>query len=149
MNLWNSLEQKKIPREELSTTLFEKLGEPKTELQTNLAAEILKKIVSYYFASEPNQNWTIYSVVGYVTEIIHKRFKEGPQKGKSYYVLILGNKEKLQARQEYLKKEQWVQITKLGLLGQNLVFQYRKWITNKQVLDWYSVKKNSKTNGTN
>jgi hypothetical protein len=44
--------------------------------------------------------------VGYVAEIIHKRFKEGPQKGKSYYVLILGNKEKLQARQEYLKKEQ-------------------------------------------
>jgi hypothetical protein len=23
-----------------------------------------------------------------------------------------------------------------------LVFQYRKWITNKQVLDWYSQTKN-------
>jgi hypothetical protein len=50
------LETKKIPREELSTTLFKKLGEPKTELQTNLAQEIIKKIASYYFASEPEQN---------------------------------------------------------------------------------------------
>jgi hypothetical protein len=54
----------------------------------------------------------------------------------------LGNKEKLQAVKENLKPEQWNQIQKLGLLGQNLVFQYRKWITNKQILDWYSAKQN-------
>jgi hypothetical protein len=25
----------------------------------------------------------------------------------------------------------------MKILGQNLVFKYRKWITNKQVLDFY------------
>ena len=142
MNLWSSLEQKKITREELQPTLFKKLGEPKSELQQNLAQEILKKIISYYFTSKTEQNYTTYSVVGWVQEIIHKRFKEGPKKGQSYYVIVLGgSKEKLQAKQELLSKEKWNQITKLALLGQNLVFQYRKWITNKQVLDWYSVAK--------
>jgi hypothetical protein len=148
INLWNALEKKQITKEQLPITLFKKLGEPATELQTNLCSEIIKKIASYYFTSQEEQNWTIYSVVGWVAEIIHKRFKEGPKKGQSYYVLILGNKDmttgmkqKLQAQQENLKTEQWNQITKLGLLGQNLVFQYRKWITNKQILDWYPVPK--------
>ena len=144
-SLWNSLEQKKINREELQPTLFKKLGEPATELQQNLAQEIVKKIISYYFAETTEQNYTTYSVVGWVSEIIHKRYKEGPKKGRSYYVLILGgSKEKLQAKQELLSKEKFTQIEKLALLGQNLVFQYRKWITNKQVLDYYPVKKNSK-----
>ena len=142
MNLWNQLETKKITREELPNTLFKKLGEPKSELQTNLCQEIVKKIISYYFSSETEQNYTTYSVVGWVSEIIHKRYKEGPKKGQSYYVLILGgSKEKLQAKQELLSKEKWSQVEKLALLGQNLVFQYRKWITNKQVLDYYPVKK--------
>jgi len=141
-SLWNQLEQKQISKDQLQPTLFEKLGQPSTELQQNLCQELIKKIASYYFTETSEQNWTIYSVVGWVAEIIHKRFKEGPKKGQSYYVLILGNKEKLQACQENLKEAQWQQISKLELLGQNLVFQYRKWITNKQILDWYSMKGN-------
>jgi hypothetical protein len=50
------LENKKIPREELPTTLFKKLGQPATELQTNLAQELIKKIASYYFTTEQDQN---------------------------------------------------------------------------------------------
>ena len=141
-SLWNQLEQKQISKDQLQPTLFKKLGEPANELQTNLCQELIKKIASYYFTETPEQNWTIYSVVGWVAEIIHKRYKEGPKKGQIYYVLILGNKEKLQACQEHLKEAQWQQISKLELLGQNLVFQYRKWITNKQILDWYSQAKN-------
>ena len=152
LSLWQALEQKKITRQELPQTLFKKLGEPKNDLQQNLAQELVKKIASYYFVETPELNWTIYSTVGTVQEIIHKRYKEGPKKGQSYYVLILkdtqdmttGMRQKLQATQEHLKEEQWEQIQKLGLLGQNLVFQYRKWITNKQILGWYSVAKKPK-----
>lgn len=141
-NLWNQLETKQITKEELQPTLFKKLGEPSTELQANLAQEILKKIVSYYYQPEPETNYTIYSVVGWVAEIIHKRYKEGPKKGMSFYVIVLGNtKEKLHATQENLKPEPWSQIQKLALLGQNLVFQYRKWFSNKQVLGWYPIAK--------
>jgi hypothetical protein len=58
-------------------------------------------------------------------------------------VLILGSsKDKLQAKKELLSKEKFQQVQKLALLGQNLVFQYRKWITNKQILDWYPAKQN-------
>ena len=144
-SLWNQLESKKITREELPTTLFKKLGQPKTELQQNLAQELIKKIISYYFAETPEYNHTIYSTVGTVQEIIHKRFKEGPKTGQSYYVLILSEtKEKLQANSELLNKEQWSQITNLALLGQNLVFQYRKWFANKQILGWYLATRTSK-----
>jgi len=88
-SLWNLLASKKITREELPLTLFKKLGQPKTELQQNLAQELIKKIVSYYFAETPEYNHTIYSTVGTVQEIIHKRFKEGPKTGQSYFVLII------------------------------------------------------------
>jgi hypothetical protein len=46
-------------------------------------------------------------------------------------------KEKLQARKELLSEDKWTQVANLGILGKNLVFSYRKWITNKQVLDFY------------
>ena len=141
-SLWNQLESKKITREELPTTLFKKLGQPTTELQQNLAQELIKKIISYYFAETPEYNHTIYSTVGTVQEIIHKRFKEGPKTGQSYYVLILSEtKEKLQANSELLNKDKFSQVEKLALLGQNLVFQYRKWFANKQILDWHSMGK--------
>ena len=136
-SLWNQLETKQITREELPTTLFKKLGEPANELQANLAQEILKKIISYYYQAEPDQNYTIYSVVGWVAEIVQRKWKEGPKKGQVYYDLILGTREKLKAEPANLKPEQWSQIQKLALLGQNLVFQYRKWFSNKQVLGWY------------
>jgi hypothetical protein len=54
-------------------------------------------------------------------------------------VLKLGGagKEVLQAKKENLPEEKWTQIEKMALLGKNLVFKYKKWITNKQVLDFY------------
>ena len=144
-SLWNQLEAKQISREELQPTLFKKLGKPVSELQQNLAQELIKKIISYYFAETTEQNYTTYSVVGYVSEIIQRRWKSGPRKGKIYYDLILGgSKEKLKAEPANLKPAQWEQIQKLALLGQNLVFQYRKWITNNQVLDYYPAPKNRK-----
>jgi hypothetical protein len=111
------LEQKQISREELQPTLYKKLGEPTSELQVNLAQEILKKIISYYFVAEPEQNYTIYSVVGWVSEIVHRRYKEGPKKGQSFYVVVLGETKetrsdrdgfptKLHACQENLKDHQ-------------------------------------------
>ena len=137
-SLWNQLETKQITREELQPTLFKKLGVPSTELQANLAQELIKKIVSYYFTTPEEPNYTIYSIVGYVAEIVQRKWKEGPKKGQVYYDLILGGtREKLKAQQELLNKEQWEQIVKLALLGQNLVFQYRKWFSNKQILGWY------------
>lgn len=146
MNFWTQLENQQITREQLQPTLFKKLGEPSGELQTNLAQEILKKITSYYFAEENNNNYTTFSLFGYLTEISERKYKEGPRKGQIYYTLKLGGagKETLQARKELLPKEKWEQITKLAILGKNLVFTYRKWITNKQVLDFYPQGKGGK-----
>ena len=145
MNLWNQLETKQISREELQPTLFKKLGEPTNELQANLAQELIKKIISYYYQAEPDQNYTIYSVVGYVAEIVQRKWKEGPKKGQVYYDLILGGtREKLKAEPANLSPEKFQQIQKLALLGQNLVFQYRKWFSNKQVLGWYLATRTSK-----
>ena len=144
ISLWEQLESKKITREELQPTLFKKLGQPANELQQNLAQELIKKIVSYYYQPKPDQNYTIYSVVGWVAEIVQRKWKEGPKKGQVYYDLILGTKEKLKAEPAHLTKEQFSQIQKLALLGQNLVFQYRKWFANKQILGWYLATKTSK-----
>ena len=143
MNFWNQVEQQTITKEQLATALFKKLGQPANEIQQNLAQEILKKIASYYFASEQEQNFTTYSLVGWVNEISERKYKEGPRKGQTYYVLKLGGagKETLQARKELLAEDKWEQVKNLALLGQNLVFSYRKWITNKQVLDFYLVRK--------
>src|SRR3954454_3774606 len=105
-SLWQALEQKQITREQLPTTLFKKLGEPTTELQTNLCQELIKKIISYYFIPEQDKNYTICSVIGWVAEIIQKQRKEGPKKGQNFYVLILNSKDKLHAYQENLKTEQ-------------------------------------------
>ena len=142
MNLWNLLERKKITREQLPLTLFKKLGKPKNEFQTNLAQELIKKIISYYFAETPILNHTIYSTVGTVQSIIQRKWKEGPKKNQIYYDLILGGtKEKLKAEPNLLKKEQWEQVENLALLDQNLVFQYRKWFNNKQILGWHLLPK--------
>ena len=143
MNFWNQVEKQTISKEQLATVLFKKLGKPANEIQQNLAQEILKKIASYYFASEQEQNYTTHSLVGYLTEICERKYKEGKNKGQTYYVLKLGGagKEVLQARKELLTEDKWKQIAKLAILGKNLVFSYRKWITNKQVLDFYPVKK--------
>ncbi len=142
MNFWNQVEQQTITKEQLATVLFKKLGKPANEIQQNLAQEILKKIASYYFASEAEQNFTTYSLVGQVSEIVQRRWKEGPKKGQIYYDLILsGTRERLKAKPTNLTPEQFQQVAKLELLGQNLVFRYKKWITNKEVLGFYLVRK--------
>jgi len=143
MNFWNQVEQQTITKEQLATVLFKKLGKPANEIQQNLAQEILKKIASYYFAAETEQNYATHSLVGWVNEISERKYKEGPRKGQTFYVLKLGGagKETLQARKELLAEDKWEQVKNLALLGKNLVFSYRKWITNKQVLDFYSPEK--------
>jgi hypothetical protein len=69
--------------------------------------EIIKKINSYY-AEPKDQNFTTYSLLGFVQEVRQKKFKEGKRLGQVYYVLKLGgsNKETLQARKEDLPEEQ-------------------------------------------
>ena len=143
MNFWNQLQSKKITdREQIEKHLTKKLGQPTSEVNQNLLAEIVKKINSYY-AEPEEQNFTTYSLVGWVNEISERKYKEGKNKGQTYYVLKLGGagKEVLQARKELLDQDKWEQVAKLELLGKNLVFSYRKWITNKQVLDFYLVRK--------
>ena len=143
MNFWNQLQSQKITKEQLPQVLFKKLGQPANETQQNLAQELLKKIASYYFVSEQEQNYTTYSLVGWVNEISERKYKEGKNKGQTYYALKLGGagKEILQARKELLDEAKWNQVKSLAILGKNLVFSYRKWITNKQVLDFYSPEK--------
>ena len=143
MNFWNHLESKKIiDREQIEKHLTKKLGQPQNEIQVNLLGEIIKKINSYY-AEPEEQNYTTYSLVGLVNEISERKYKEGKNKGQTYYVLKLGGagKETLQVRKELLEEDKWNQVQKLAILGKNLVFSYRKWITNKQVLDFYSPEK--------
>jgi len=143
MNFWTQLEKQTLTKEQLQPTLFKKLGEPTTELQQNLAQEILKKIISYFYAETESSNYTTYSLVGSIVEISQRKYKEGKHKGQTYYVLKLGglNKETLQAKKENLPEAKWKQIEHLAILGQNLVFKYKKWITNKQILDFYEPKK--------
>ncbi|RHZ37248.1 hypothetical protein GvMRE_I1g98 [endosymbiont GvMRE of Glomus versiforme] len=140
MNFWNQLESKKITdREQIHQHLIQKLGTPTTKIQSNLLSELTKKINSYY-TEETDQNYTTYSLFGSITEISDKKQKTGKNKGQTYYVLKLGGghtKETLQARKENLTEDKWNQISHMKILGQNLVFKYRKWITNKQVLDFY------------
>ena len=140
---WQQLETKKIiGRGEIEQYLTAKLGTPANQLANNRLQELTKKIISYYQTETP-KNYTIFSLVGSLTspeQIIQKKFKEGKRLGQTYYLLKLGN-EKLQASQENLSEEKWKQITKLELLGQNLVFKYKKWITNKELLDFYPVNK--------
>jgi len=136
-NFWEQLEQKKITnRLEIEQYLVQKLGEPKTELQNNLFFELTKKINSYY-SEEPRQSHTAYSLLGTVQEIVEKRFKEGKRRGKIFYSLRLAEGAKLRALQEDLTTEKWEQVEKLTLLNQKLVFKYKNWLTNKDIVDFY------------
>lgn len=144
MNFWIQLESQQINRQTIEQTLIKKLGRPTNEVQTNLLAEIIKKITSYYFTEPESVNFTTYSLIGTVLEISERKFKEGPKKGQVYYALKLADRESLQAKQENLTEDKWTQVANLGLLGQNLVFKYRKWFNNKQVLDFYEPPKGGK-----
>jgi hypothetical protein len=77
-------------------------------------------------------------------QITEKRFKEGKRLGQTFYTLQIG-KERLQAVQENLPPKKWQQIRKMAIIGQNLVFKYKKWITNKELLDFYPYQKEEPT----
>lgn len=146
-NFWNQLETKQISKEQLQTYLITKLGQPTNPTQTNLLTEILKKINSYYFASEI-QNTTVFSLIGKVakaSDIIEKKFKEGKNKDQVFYNLKITSedgKELLQARQEDMPTDKWNRVKELAILGQKLLFKYKKYITNKQLLDFYPIAQN-------
>jgi len=135
---WNQLESKQITsKEEIENYLLAKLGNPTNQLSSNCLTELTKKITAYYQEETP-KNFTIYSLTGFLTspeQIIEKKFGSGKRMGQTYYILKVGN-EKLQALQENLEPSKWEQITKLAIIRQNLVFKYRFWITNKELLDF-------------
>ena len=137
-NFWTQLEEKKLTKEQIATYLQTKLGTTTNQLASNCLTEISRKINSYY-QEEKKENYTIYSLIGSVSDIsdiTEKKFKDGKRKDQTYYILKIAG-EKLQALQEDLPTEKWTQIKKLAIIGQNLVFKYKKWITNKQLLDFY------------
>ena len=139
-NFWAQLETKKITdREAIEEHLTKKLGKPTNQLSTNCLEELTKKINSYYIPEEP-QNYTTHSLIGSVSEISERIRKSGKRKGQVDYDLKLTSQEILQARKEDLPPEKWNQITKMALLGKNLVFKYKKWITNRQIIDFYPAK---------
>lgn len=142
-SLWEKLESKKIfNREEIENHLCQKLGEPKNELQHNLLFELVKKISAYY-APETKQSYTNYSMLGTVSEIVEKRFKEGKRRGQIFYSLKLSEPpgEKFRALREDLPTKKWTLIQKSAILGQKFVFKYKFWLTNKDLLDFSPTKK--------
>jgi hypothetical protein len=141
-NFWNQLESKQLNQTTIKQTLIEKLGEPNNQLATNCLIELTKKINSYYSEDQP-KNYTIYTLTGSLTspeQILERKFRDGKRMGQTYYILKVGS-EKLQATQEELAPSKWEPITKLAIIGQDLVFKYRKFYTNKQLLDYYPTEK--------
>jgi hypothetical protein len=141
MNFWNQLESQKISDQaEIKNCLIQKLGSPQTELQTNLLLELTKKVGSYYL-EVPKQNYSSCFLFGLVQEISQKKFKEGKNLGQPYYILKLlseaSKKETVQARKEDLPEDKWSQVEQLAVLGQNLVFKYRKFFNHRQIIDFY------------
>lgn len=136
-NFWNQLESEQIAKNQVAEQLCSSLGTPTNLTQQNLLAEIVKKINAYYFATEPI-NTAVYSLFGYCQEIQAKQYKEGKNRGQTYYLLNLAEPpgEKLKASKADLPADKWTQLEKLAILGQKLVFTYRKWITNKELLDF-------------
>jgi len=145
MNFWQQLENKEITKNQVETFLISKLGQPTNLTQQNLLAEIVKKINSFYFQSQIN-NTAIFNLYGYCQEIQARQFKEGKKRGQTYYLLKLGEPkgETLKASKEDLPADKWTQLQKLAILGKKLVFEYRKWITNKELLDFYPQNKKDK-----
>ena len=139
-DFWAQLETKQITdRATIEEHLTKKLGKPTNQLATNCLEELTKKINSYYIPEEP-QNYTTHSLIGSVSQISERIRKSGKRKGQIDYDLKLTSQETLQARKEDLPEDKWTQITKMALLGKNLVFKYKKWITNRQIIDFYPAK---------
>lgn len=146
-NFWTDLESKNISKNQVEEILFSKLGKPSNLTQSNLLQEFIKKVNAYYFTTEPT-NTAVYSLFGYCQEIQAKQYKEGKKRGQTYYLLNLAEPkgEKLKASKADLPTDKWTQLEKLAILGKKLVFTYRKWITNKELLDFEIPKKNQVSN---
>jgi len=137
-NFWQELATKQLQtKTEIETYLIQKLGTPTNQLSSNCLTELTKKIASYYQTGTP-RNYTIYTLLGSVSEILERKFREGKRLGQTYYILKVG-KEQLQATQEEINPNKWTQIEKLAILNQELVFKYRKFYTNKQLLDYLPI----------
>ncbi|WNE40375.1 MAG: hypothetical protein GBAus27B_000442 [Mycoplasmataceae bacterium] len=136
-NFWTDLETKQITKEQIESCLFSKFGVPTNPTQTNLCQEIIKKINSYYFIEEP-ENQTIFSLIGTVLKITEKKRKKGKHRGETKYLLELSEPkgEVFQIYQENLEPAKWTQIQNLAVLGKKLIFKYKKFITNKELLDF-------------
>jgi len=137
MNFWTELP--KLNQEGIKQSLIEKLGEPTDQLSSNCLQELTKRIGHYYLPETP-KNYTIYTLIGSVSEILERKFREGKRLNQTYYILKVGT-DQLQAQQEDLKPQKWIQIKKLAIIGQELVFKYRKFYQNKQLLDFYPTEK--------
>ncbi len=142
-NFWEQLESKQITnKEQIEHYLTQKLGQPNNQLSSNCLQELTKKITSYYQEDQP-KNYTIYTLTGSLSsseQILERKFRDGKRMGQTYYVLKIGTKQ-LQATEAELEPSKWEQIKKLALIGQDLVFKYRKFYQNKQLLDFYSNEK--------
>lgn len=141
---WEQLETKKLTdKNQVEEYLIKNLGKPSNLTQSNLCQEFLKKVNAYYFQTQVN-NTATFSLYGYCQEIQAKQYKEGKRRGQTYYLLNLAEPkgEALKASQADLPAEKWTQLEKLAILGQKLVFTYRKWITNKELLDFEKPNKN-------
>lgn len=148
VNFWNQLESKQISKEQVEPFLKAQLGNPTNPTQANLLQEFIKKINSYYFPQPQINNTATFSLFGYVQEIQTRQYKEGKKRGQTYYLLKLAEPkgEALKASQSDLPTDKWTQIEKLAILGKKLVFTYRKWITNKELLDFTKPEKNQISN---
>lgn len=137
-SFWDDCGQK--TQTEIIYLLASKLGEPKNELENNCLIAISRKILSFFGEKKDTRSEAISSLIGQVTEITQKKWKDGPKMGQIYYSLRLkeGNID-LKAAKEDLPTEKWTQIEKLALLDQKLVFKYRKWIKNRDIVDFYPI----------
>jgi hypothetical protein len=77
------------------------LGEPNNQLASNCLIELTKRISHYYLPETP-KNYTIHTLIGSVSEILERKFREGKRLNQTYYILKTET-DQLQAHQEDLK----------------------------------------------
>ncbi|MCE8163381.1 MAG: hypothetical protein I3274_04145 [Candidatus Moeniiplasma glomeromycotorum] len=136
-NFWEIC-PKKTKTDILDLLIF-RLGKPKNELDNNCLNAVAKKVLYFYSEEKDSRSQSVSSLIGQVSEITQKQFKEGKRMGQIYYQLKLENKMILRAAKEDLSEENWSRIVKLELLDQKLLFKYRKWIVHKDIVDFEPV----------
>ena len=136
-NFWEKCPQK--TKSEIMDLVNNQLGIPRNDLEFNCLDAIARKILYFYGEEKDTRSKAIYSLIGTVVEMSQKIFKEGKKTGKIYYSLKLENKTLLRAIKEDLSAEKWVQVEKLELLDQNLLFKYRKSCFGKDICDFCPV----------